>query len=51
MVIHEEIWKNDKRVTKEMWPAHWEDVLTHVLVYYGIRTKKQLGIYPTLFSV
>ena len=31
-------------MTKEMRPSHREDVLTHALVYYGIRTKKRLGI-------
>ena len=31
-------------MTKEMRPSYREDVLTHALVYYGIRTKKRLGI-------
>jgi hypothetical protein len=28
------------RITKEMRPSHREDILTHALVYYGMRTKK-----------
>ena len=46
------------RMTKEMRPSHREDVLTHALVYYGIRTKKRLGIstqhsflYDSVFSI
>ena len=45
-------------MTKEMRPSHREDVLTHALVYYGIRTKKRLGIctqhsflYDSVFSI
>lgn len=31
------------RITKEMRPSHREDILTHALVYYGMRTKKNLA--------
>lgn len=34
------------RMTKEMRPAHRIDVLTSALVFYGIRTKERLGMYP-----
>ena len=30
------------KMTKEMRPAHRIDVLTHALVYYGIKKKKNL---------
>ena len=33
------------RMTKEMRPSHWVDVLTHALVYYGRKKKEKLGIY------
>ena len=33
------------KMTKEMRPAHRIDVLTHALVYYGIKKKKKLGKY------
>ena len=30
-------------MTKEMRPSHRVDILTHALMYYGIKTKKKLG--------
>ena len=36
------------RITKEMRPAHQTDVLTHALVYYGIKTKCKLGKFNRL---
>lgn len=36
------------RMTKEMRPAHRIDVLTHALVYYGIKKKRKLGKYVLL---
>ena len=32
-------------MTKEMRPSHRIDILTHALMYYGIKTKKKLGKY------
>lgn len=35
-------------MTKEMRPAHRIDVLSGALVYYGIQTKRKLGMYVRL---
>ena len=38
------------RMTKEMRLSHREDVLTHALIYYGMRAKKNLvRIYLVVF--
>lgn len=45
--VMERLWsylRRFTRMTKEMRPAHRIDVLTHALLYYGITTKKKLGI-------
>ena len=44
----ERLWsylRRFSRMTKEMRPAHRIDVLTHALLYYGIKTKQKLGQY------
>lgn len=33
------------KMTKEMRPSHRVDILTHALMYYGIKTKEKLGNY------
>ncbi len=45
--VMERLWsylRRFSRMTKEMRPAHCIDVLSHALVYYGIRKKAKLGI-------
>ena len=44
--VMERLWsylRNFSKMTKEMRPAHRIDILTHALVYYGIRKKNRLG--------
>ena len=36
------------RMTKEMRPAHRTDILTHALLYYGLRTKAKLCMHSML---
>ena len=46
--VMERLWsylRRFSRMTKEMRPAHRIDVLTHALLYYGIKTKQKLGQY------
>ena len=42
----ERLWsylRRFSRMTKEMRPAHRADILTHALLYYGLKTKQKLG--------
>lgn len=44
--VMERLWsylRRFSRMTKEMRPAHRIDVLTHALLYYGLRSKQKLG--------
>ena len=42
----ERLWsylRRFNRMTKEMRPAHRIDILTHALLYYGLKKKRSLG--------
>ena len=44
--VTERLWsylRRFSRMTKEMRPAHRTDILCHVLLYYGSKTKQKLG--------
>ena len=44
--VMERMWsylRRFSRMTKEMRPSHRIDVLSHALMYYGMKTKQKLG--------
>ena len=45
--VMERLWsflRHFSRMTKEMRPSHRTDILCHALIYYGHKTKQNLGI-------
>ena len=43
--VMERMWsylRRFSRMTKEMRPAHRVDIISHALLYYGIKTKQKL---------
>ena len=44
----ERVWSYVRRfgkMTKEMRPSHWVDVLTDVLLHYGMETKNKIEVF------
>ena len=45
--VMERMWsylRRFSRMTKEMRPAHRVDIISHALLYYGIKTKQKLRV-------